>query len=298
MKCENVRKLLVAYLDGEVSRSESRLVQHHVTECQQCRAEVAALRETQNRVRSEFKAMLAEAAPSDRAWTQINTQIGDESMSSTKRVSKPKRRLAFVTVIVVLLAAGLTAFSKPVAAAVEELFNRLFYVEFAGGEGKMTFALDPLMPSSVPDRMFMDLIMTGESEEGPFVDLRYFNQQEFVVIYETPVQDDEMLPEGTAITVNDQQAVMIENLSGVVELVSDQPQPGRSTMTSGVAAVGGSVRDGEGQLNVPPERLDYIGAYRIVWVQNGTRIDLLSNLSYEETVAIAESMVPAKPVEE
>jgi hypothetical protein len=298
MRCENVRKLLVAYLDGEVGTSESRLIQHHVAECQQCRAEIAVLQKTQNRVRAEFKAILAETALSDRAWTQINAQIGDESMSSTKRVSKPKRRLAFVTVIVVLLAAGLTAFSKPVAAAVEELFNRLFYVEFAGGEGKMTFALDPLMPSSVPDRMFMDLIMTGESEDGPFVDLRYFNQQEFVVIYETPAQEGEALPEGAAITINDQQAVVIENLSGVVELVSDQPQPGRSTMTGGVAAVGGSVRDEEGQLNVPPERLDYIGAYRIVWVQNGTRIDLLSNLSYEETVAIAKSMVPAKPVEE
>ncbi len=298
MKCENVRKLLVAYLDGEVSRSESRLIQRHVAECQQCRAEIAALRETQNRVRAEFKVMLTEAVPSDRAWTQINAQIGDESMSSTKRVSKPKRRLVFVTMIIVLLAVGLTAFSKPVVAAMEELFGRLFYVEFAGGEGKMTFALDPLMPSSVPDRMFMDLIMTGESEEGPFVDLRYFNQQEFVVVYETPAQDDEMLPEGTAITVNDQQAVAIENLSGVVELVSDQPQSGRSTMTGSVAAVGGSVKDEEGQLNVPPERLDYTGATRIVWVENATRIDLLSNLSYEETLAFAESMAPAKPVEE
>lgn len=298
MKCENVRKLLVSYLDGEVSRSESRLIQLHVAECQQCRSEIAALRETQNRVRTEFKTMLAEAVPSDRAWAQINARTGDESMSSTKRVSKSKQRLAFVTVIVVLLAAGLTAFSKPVVAAVEDFFNRLFYVEFAGGEGKMTFALDPLMPSSVPDHMFMDTIMTGESEEGLFVELRYFSSQEFVVIYETLSQEGETLPEGTAITINDQQAVMIENLSGVVELMSDQPQPGHSAMTGGVAAGGGSVRDEEGQLFDPPERLDYTGATRIVWVENATRIDLLSNLSYEETIALAESMIPAEPVEE
>jgi len=219
-------------------------------------------------------------------------------MSLKKNVSKSRRRLAFIAVIVVLMVAGLFAFSKPVMAGVEEFISRLFYVESVGGEGKMTFAFEPLMPSPIPERMIMDTMLTGETEEGLIIELRYFNYEEFVVIYETPAMDGQSLPVGTAITVSDHPAVVIENLSGVVELMSGNPQPGHPAISRGGGGGGGGGGEGEMPPSPPPERLDYTNAHQIVWVQNGVRIEMLSNLPYDETRTIAESLVAAEPVGE
>jgi predicted anti-sigma-YlaC factor YlaD len=43
LKCEQVRKILPAYLDGEVGRQESETVRRHLDECESCRAQASLL---------------------------------------------------------------------------------------------------------------------------------------------------------------------------------------------------------------------------------------------------------------
>ena len=45
----------------------------------------------------------------------------------------------------------------------------------------------------------------------------------------------------------------------------------------------------------PAERLDYVDAYQLVWMQDGMRIELLTNLSHEEMIEIAGSLTAAEP---
>ncbi len=63
MKCQEVNKLLVAYLDGEVTPSERTLIQAHLAGCDFCQKELAALSVTQSRVSQSLQVRAAQAAP-------------------------------------------------------------------------------------------------------------------------------------------------------------------------------------------------------------------------------------------
>ena len=39
MECEEIQKLMMAYLDGEISEEERNLVEKHLAECRKCKAE-------------------------------------------------------------------------------------------------------------------------------------------------------------------------------------------------------------------------------------------------------------------
>jgi anti-sigma factor RsiW len=52
MKCKNVTKLVKAWLDGELEPARARLVERHVAECPDCRAQAADFGEISLAVRS------------------------------------------------------------------------------------------------------------------------------------------------------------------------------------------------------------------------------------------------------
>ena len=43
MKCSKIKKRLSAYLDGEMPGQERRIISEHLKQCEECRAELAAL---------------------------------------------------------------------------------------------------------------------------------------------------------------------------------------------------------------------------------------------------------------
>ncbi len=43
MKCNDIRELLAGYQDGELDRAQEEMVKKHLSECEQCRTEMARL---------------------------------------------------------------------------------------------------------------------------------------------------------------------------------------------------------------------------------------------------------------
>lgn len=108
MKCEDINKMLAAYLDEEVTPEERGQVEAHLASCQKCREELRTLASTRERLRLVLRAEAARVEPSPQAWERVKQSI--ESKSSFWEqlgtyASKPLLRAA-VPVAVVLIAIG------------------------------------------------------------------------------------------------------------------------------------------------------------------------------------------------
>jgi hypothetical protein len=126
-----------------------------------------------------------------------------------------------------------------------------------------------------------------------YTELRYYNQTEFIVVYEVQVTPDEHLPEGEAVQIGGQPAVLVRGLSGTVQLTTGEAQTGRSESLGGGGGGGGS---GPEPLQPPPVSLDYTGANQLVWLHEGLRIELLSNLPLDELMQVAGALTGAREI--
>ena len=108
MKCEDINKMLAAYLDEEVTPEERRHVEAHLASCQKCQEELRTLASTRERLRLVLRAEAARVESSPRVWERVRRRI--ESKDSFWEqlgtyVSKPVWRAA-IPVAVVLIAIG------------------------------------------------------------------------------------------------------------------------------------------------------------------------------------------------
>lgn len=82
MKCREVKNLLVAYLDSEVTPSERILIKAHLAKCAFCRKELTALSTMQNRIRQSLQDNAAQATLSPQAWNRLQTRLAREACAS------------------------------------------------------------------------------------------------------------------------------------------------------------------------------------------------------------------------
>ncbi|MCD4753430.1 MAG: zf-HC2 domain-containing protein [Anaerolineaceae bacterium] len=82
MKCQELMEQLTAYLDGEVAFSERTLIQAHLTKCNLCQEELAALSKTQNRISQTLHVRAAQAVPSPQAWNHLQVRLAREARPS------------------------------------------------------------------------------------------------------------------------------------------------------------------------------------------------------------------------
>jgi hypothetical protein len=75
MDCKDIRELLTAYLDGEVTLEEKAYIETHLAGCPDCHAELEALSATQNNLRGALKSMAEEALPSPQTWEKIKGRL-------------------------------------------------------------------------------------------------------------------------------------------------------------------------------------------------------------------------------
>ncbi len=160
-------------------------------------------------------------------------------------------------------------------------------------------------------------------EEGQAL---YQNGDRFLVV-KTATDSGESLPEGQATEVNGAPAVLRTGLSGTVEPLG--PPEGAETVTVSGATAGGGESDapsvhvegspagsagasvesgtqvvqepddgtagapGSETQGTPPEipSLTYDDANSLIWLVDGTRVEILTNLSVEELLKIAEGLV-------
>jgi hypothetical protein len=141
--------------------------------------------------------------------------------------------------------------------------------------------LTPFNPSIIPEQLIYITSLSGGEGDGTYFETRFYNQQEFLVLYEVKAQPNEVLPDGETILIMNQQAIIQDKLSGTVNLAESTAQNGLPAALNG----GGNPKQKEGPLSIT-----YSNGSLLVWFMNGYRIVLLSNLARPEIIAIAESI--------
>jgi hypothetical protein len=306
MNCKEARELLAAYLDDEVPPAQQALLQNHLSGCPDCQAEMKALWVLQAHVKRSLDAEAARVAPPPDAWERLQARMAADALPAARqwlphRSTRMRNRyaLAFVGVMAVILAFALVAFVQPVRAGVAMLFNQFFRFGISGGgEAVVSGSFVPLTPGYIPEGFYATHVAQGADAGGEFIEMRFFNGSEFVIIYEEMAGDDVSLPEGSPATVNGHSAVLLTGLTGTAQLQSPLPQEGREApmMGGGGGGGGGGGAGGSGEPQPVPETLDYTDGCRLVWTQDGLTIDILTNLPEDELSRIAGSMTLAEEI--
>jgi|GEM_PF-3134281 len=234
MKCKDVRRLLVAYLDGELAPKEQEAVRDHLAECTSCREELAALASTREQIGAGLQAAADEVAPSPRAWARLQARLAQEVSlkAGHKRlvppVQRPKiikkgsdlwmrRRVAFTTGLALLIAISVVAFVPPIRAQVGGALATWFHFGWKGAEveiGGSSPDFTPIEPSYLPESLDQQ---GGTAMWGDKLLLSFFGQDDqFLVLTESKALD-RRLPPGQKVTVNGRKAVLLTGQSGTVE---------------------------------------------------------------------------------
>ncbi len=96
MKCEQIRKLLPAYLDDELRTEEQGKILAHLSTCEHCQAELDVLTNTQEVLRQSLsiaKKEVAEITISPEAWAQLRKRLEDEEQPKFAYWQRLKTRL-------------------------------------------------------------------------------------------------------------------------------------------------------------------------------------------------------------
>lgn len=234
MKCKDVRRLLIAYLDGELEPTEQEAIRDHLAECASCREELAALATTRAQVSTGLQAAADEAAPSPHTWDRLQARLVQEAPPKAwhKRlvpsVQRPKiikrgsdlwmrRRVAFTVGLALLIAVSVVAFVPPIRAQVGGALATWFHFGWKGGEVEIAGSspdFTPIKPSYLPEGLDQQGGVTELS--GKFL-LSFFGQDnQFLVLTESKALD-RRLPAGREVTVNGRKVVLLTSQSGVVE---------------------------------------------------------------------------------
>lgn len=75
MKCQEVKRLLVTYLDEELTPVKRSLVELHLSSCQQCRQELETLKEIQAELRQALNIEANEVLPSPDLWDKLQHRL-------------------------------------------------------------------------------------------------------------------------------------------------------------------------------------------------------------------------------
>ncbi|MDD5094172.1 MAG: anti-sigma factor [Dehalococcoidia bacterium] len=78
MKCQEVNKRLLAYLDGELTSGERQEIKSHLDTCLQCRQELESASATVNQLQQAFEVATMEAVPSPQVWARIKQKLSTE----------------------------------------------------------------------------------------------------------------------------------------------------------------------------------------------------------------------------
>jgi anti-sigma factor ChrR (cupin superfamily) len=301
MKCREVNELLVAYLDGEVTPSEQTLIQAHLAGCDVCRKELAALSATQSRVSRSLQVRAAQAAPSPQAWSRLQARLAKEARPSPSwlptwlqrlapgvgRINQifeggvtMKKGFALTAIAALVIALSVMAFVPSVRAQAGEILSVWFSVRDGRAVISGPVEFIPLYPTYLPAGLQSSSGFGIKVRGEPSTEMAYRSGDQFVAITQTKAPADRALPAGQKMTVNNQPAVLVTGLKGTFEYGLPIPE-GAQVETFGT----------------PPAEhgpIAYTDGKRLTWYVGDVKVEMLSNLSEEEMLKIAESLVPAE----
>jgi len=291
MNCQETAAMMVAYLDQELSSSERKMVAAHLAECDSCRRELAALSTLQGRVRRSLHQQAAQAVPAPDAWVRLQaTLTGAAQPVHPTRVARwlqsivlsirtvflggtMVRKFVLASLVALALVFGVLTTVPTVRAQVREMIETWFHFQLPGGRsgvgvgwGGERQAFAPYMPTWLPEGLDLGLSGGSTAPGAEYVEFEFHSMPRrkgdvrFIRLIEGVGEAVPGLPEGREVTVNSQQAVFTSELSDRHEIQSDPPTPA--------------------------------GARLLAWYMGEVKIELVSNLSESEMIAVAESLVP------
>ena len=109
MKCEAILDLLAAYLEGEVTSEERGRVDAHLSVCQHCRQELAAMSSIQRELRLALKEEAEGVSSSPYAWQKLRTRLSATSNPSfwdnlVSTMNRPLWRAVAASAVILVLA--------------------------------------------------------------------------------------------------------------------------------------------------------------------------------------------------
>ena len=257
MKCREVKKALVAYLDGEVMPSERTLIEAHLAGCGSCERELSALSSSRGQVTGSLKTMAAQAAPSPQAWSHLQARIAEDAGGAKKhthslrkgdRPMKRRWRIALGTAGAVVLAAAVIAAVPTSRAAAGDFFAEVFHIQSgpiaelgylpAGFESGPVVVAGSASMAAAPAE---DAQQPQQQEQA-----LYKNGDQFLLV-KTSTDNGEPLPKGQAAAVNGVAAVLATGLSGSWDGLP-APDDGQAVSVSGSA----QIAPGAGGVNITP----------------------------------------------
>jgi len=295
MKCQEMDKLLVAYLDNEVTPSERTLIQAHLAGCERYQEELAALSALQRRVSRLLQLRAAQAAPSPQAWSRLQARLaGEVHPSWFQRPALAVRRvrqafqprdfhlkegvalkhgfvLALLAALVIIV--GTSAFVPSVRAQVGEMIAQQFHIEVPGGRFTIRVlspdtSFTPLHPTYLPTGLICALEDAGKGKTDAFRQV-YAGKDWFVDLIQTKSPADRSLPTGWEVSINGQPGVLNTGLQGKFEFTPRFEVKGTGC----------------------PSGYIYTEGQRLTWYVGDIKVVMLSNLADEEMIKIVQSMV-------
>ena len=284
MNCDQTNRLLTAYLHHEVPLSEGQAIQAHLAGCADCRQILADLENLEDRLGQYLQLKADSLNPPKLAWETMQARLGQER-SPTKRLvpagngkgffsmswadRSPLRRLAVALVILLLL----TLLAPPalvLAGRVREWLNSSYSFKIQDLEASIGGfdAFIPYYPTYIPKGFANGLGMGGNT--GPDWDqleLTFSRRERFVTLLQSVGLKDGALPEGQAVNIQGRDGVYVPDFANSIDELR-QEFPGISITTN----------------------FDYSGLGLMVWYMGEIRMELISNLPFEEGLKIAQSL--------
>ena len=284
MNCAEVNSLLAAHLHGEVTPAEHDSILFHLALCDDCQQSLASLKKVDEGISIGLRRIAQSVEPSDAAWGNLLARIEDSRKKENKmslninRIEKvfssqSDRRLSLRPGMVLLFLLILALLVPPAWAMAGRLREWLgSYYSFKiqdleAGLGGFT-AFKPYYPSYVP-KGFNSLGMGGNSGPGwDQLELTFSKRERFVTILQAKGLDGDTLPDGEVISINGQPGIFLPDfINSVDEFRKEFPTASITT------------------------DFNYSGVDTLVWFIGEIKIELITNLTYDQAIKIAESLV-------
>lgn len=291
MNCREVLPRINAYLDDEVSPSEKKLIQAHLSTCQSCQQELGAQNQLQNTLRQHLLARAAQAAPSPQAWELIQAALpanlpGDAIQKKRRLPFYLPIRLPFGSLtlqkvgLALLIVLALVATVPSVWARMESWVGTWFSFSSPDGEsfsaiGGFT-AFTPYHATYLPNGFQNSGMGTATAwPDYEALELTYDRKGgQFFTLLESIGGNARALPSGEIVQVGECQAVFIHDFAtSSTDLITKKP--GLSIVTN----------------------FDYTNTNLLAWFIGEVKVEMFSNLSQAEMLKIAASLAPMQASE-
>ena len=94
MNCKWIKRRLLAYLDGEVSPRERKLIQAHLSTCPKCQRELTAMAALQSRLRQGLAAEVGKLSVSREVWKKLDGKLERTRPVTSRELVREKLRAA------------------------------------------------------------------------------------------------------------------------------------------------------------------------------------------------------------